>query len=381
MLSFPIGLMEEENIGGSFCSLLPELLNKVWSAVGDQHFAFDNSAENFMFPNTDLLLRDLRTRGIIVGTCLDYHPEKSTASLSPAFQQLEEYRASVRSLVALASTCRWFYMDMRKRYKTLYYALAPLAMLYSPDAALLERQAVWDLSSDGVTPKLNTEEWYIAAARLCLWPGGHRTFVGFSVARYGSWRCVRSEATEHIIPRLTQDDLALAVHSDFSAVACEDTQLSNTPLVPASSVHLTRLFHWGGQGYSLFHEWTSHFDVRNSNYGHTCFVWSWWQSVLRQKGIQWSSGIETIRRLLDADAADNVRPLEESYWRIIYEACQPGPCQLHAKPAAGDATAPFKCPACKCTWRNPEKLRRHVARCFKKIPSGRVLETTKKPTV
>jgi len=401
MLSFKIDCQEEENIGRLWCSLLPELLHKVWAALGDYRFSLDPFAMDYIQANDVSLLQQLRERGIIVGTTLDYRRETEiTGALVPAFQELVACRSSMRSLLALASTCKWFYMDFKKRYKAIYYDLAPLAMFYSPDASLLERQPEMNILGNPANFIPNTTEWYIAAARLCLWPGGHKTYVGFSVARYGNWRCVRSEALEYIIPQLTPEILGHAVHSTRRAFACEGAQVNHSyphdgdaAFLPDQLQHVLDWTETYWARYEtekdlsdmppsprgLIELRDSHRDPMNQNYGHTCFIWSWWHGSLHRKysrsRFPLLKGIAMVQELLHKDIHQNVRHTEESYWRIIYDACQPGPCPFHSKPKSprkkmmllpmgGDSKAAFQCPTCCLSWPIASQLRRHINHCI-----------------
>jgi hypothetical protein len=244
-------------------------------------------------------------------------------------------------LVSLAATNKQLYNQLREHYRVIYWTLAPYAIaeLGGSLSGVLYEQSI-------MKPRKPGPEWYVAAARLCMWPGGHRTFLGFSWRTYGSWCSVLTSASRTIIPSLTDMDMGQAIHSAGREFACEDAQFASCQ---TRDWIAKGNYGWQGTpfGFATTDVRETHSDQCNpSSYGMTAFLWSWWHlfpsrfagRVLHnpgRAGSVWDKEeetrtlselprtIETLWALLKADSAPSVRPLEELYWAIVFRHIAP----------------------------------------------------------
>lgn len=239
------------------------------------------------------------------------------ANFSEMSYALQSMRRHVRHLNVLATTTKQWYKLIEDQCHVLYHVLREHMALDSPSHFWNRIEPLLSVSTVAanvlsVYPEA-LKQWFVAAGRLCLWPQGRRTFVGFATPD------LQQKAHQG---RMTVEEYATALCSGtFADEVAEEKQNSHDERRRLRPDDI------------LFR-----IDPSRVNFGRYLYVRHSWQvfptlfaSIEQQN--QWPvplkqgqeahprplkvlpRTVETLTRLVAADAP--VYPQEEAYWAIV----------------------------------------------------------------
>ncbi len=151
---------------GSFAWLPHELRHEILFHLGAGQFPF--GAHHGPVPT--LLEANATARGMLRGC----------DSLRSALYNFRDLRALIRSFYALAATSKHWYMSVRELHRAFYYVFSGHQTTLSLRSnVLIAVDPALEACIKCKRPrKALVTNWYVAAARLSMWPGLRRTFVG-----------------------------------------------------------------------------------------------------------------------------------------------------------------------------------------------------------
>lgn len=326
---------------GLFAWLPPELRDDILYALVQGVFPFGIQRTHQALVPPRELEQEVKRKVALAGL-----PYRNVTTVAYMLQGL---RRHVRHLMALAATSKQWYMIIRNLYPLMYPWLRAHTVVDARHENLwfLTRELSPLVAISQVKKHQGELSWMVAAVRLCLWPQGRRSFLGYS-------SLATLQRAYH--KTLTLEEFQTALHTHGSYWANEYVHYDLVDRSPRGEFHYRRLRAAMRPSETSSLPFEAGIDSQRPLYGKNLYIRHYWQlfpnrfaSIEQQE--QWPlplgphdpvanplplnmlpKTVDSLMRLVEADR--EVVAQEEMYWAMV----------------RGDATPPLLGWGPKQTW-------------------------------